>query len=386
MSDHDHTAQQSVGRTTNDQQAEAALRESERRFRELFDRSPLPLWEEDWSGVRAEIEAMRRGGVTDIRVHLRQHPDAVGQCLSRVELLSTNQASLDLFEADSKEQILENLDKLISKESWHIIVDLLAALAGGCERFRGEEYLNTCRGHKRHVIFDFVVMPGYEQSWEYCLVGLTDITERKHLEQQLAELTDAERQRIGRQLHDSLGQEISSIGMMASTLRELLGGDSPHADLLDKLEATADQAKSQLRALTKGILPVAVDAHGLAIALEELADQARSASGVACTFECRDAATLDDNFTATQLFLIAREAVHNAVKHAAPGQIVIRFNEGNGVTLSVEDDGTGLRGNVDQSLGMGLRIMHHRAGLIGATLSIDSPATGGTVLTCSVRQ
>lgn len=54
--------------------------------------------------------------------------------------------------------------------------------------------------------------------------------------------------------------------------------------------------------------------------------------------------------------------------------------------MSLPDDGTGLRGNVDQSLGMDLRIMHHRAGLIGATLSIDSPATGGTVLTCSVRQ
>jgi len=224
-----------------------------------------------------------------------------------------------------------------------------------------------------------------------CIVQ--DVTERERAEQALRQSeeryrthAEAERQRIGRQLHDSLGQEISSVGMMASTLRELLGADSPHADLLDKLEATADLAKSQLRNLIKGILPVAVDAHGLVVALEELAEQTRNASGVACAFDCRDVVPLEDNFTATQLLLIAREAVHNAIKHASAGQIVIRIEEHNGVTLSVEDDGTGLRGDVDQTLGLGLRIMHHRAGLIDGTLSLNSPATGGTIMTCSVRQ
>ena len=168
----------------------STVEESERRFRELFDRSPLPLWEEDWSGAKAEIEAMRRAGVTDVRSHLQQYPEAVGHCLSRVGLLSTNQASLDLFEADSKAQILENLDTLISKESWYVIADLLASLSEGQTRFRGEEFLNTCGGHKRHVMFDFVVMPGHEQSWKYCLVGLTDTTERKQVEDQLKTRTE----------------------------------------------------------------------------------------------------------------------------------------------------------------------------------------------------
>ncbi|MDH3719474.1 MAG: ATP-binding protein, partial [Planctomycetota bacterium] len=95
---------------------------------------------------------------------------------------------------------------------------------------------------------------------------------------------------------------------------------------------------------------------------------------------------LHDNFTATQMFLVAREAVHNAVKHAEPRNIVIQLNNQDGVRLSVRDDGRGVHHDLQNSEGMGLRIMRHRCSLIGGNLTIQSPAEGGTLLTCTLQK
>jgi nitrate/nitrite-specific signal transduction histidine kinase len=108
---------------------------------------------------------------------------------------------------------------------------------------------------------------------------------------------------------------------------------------------------------------------------------------VACHFECDDDVAPTHKFTATQLLLIASEATHNAVKHARADEIVIRLTDHErGVRVSVSDNGIGLPPNAEQSSGMGLPIMHHRAGLIEAELHLESPPEGGTMVSCLLRR
>jgi signal transduction histidine kinase len=104
-----------------------------------------------------------------------------------------------------------------------------------------------------------------------------------------------------------------------------------------------------------------------------------------CRFECPAEFPIDNNFTATQLFLIAREAVHNAIKHAAAKKIVIRLEGTDAPRLSIVDDGNGVQAE-DNNLpaGIGVQIMRHRCGLIGGHFSFLSVSGSGTTVTCSL--
>ena len=200
----------------------------------------------------------------------------------------------------------------------------------------------------------------------------------EELGREMADLSEQERQRLGRQLHDTLGQQLTAIGVLAATLKEHHRHEPAEAEVFEKLDASIEEAKRQIRSLSKGLFPVDVDAQGLRIALEELAKEITSIFRIPCRFECEDAVPIEDNFTATQLFLIAREAVQNAARHAKATQLTIKLDDAEGIRLSVEDNGRGLPKDVDGSGGMGLRIMRHRSDLIGGKLQFESLDGRGT--------
>lgn len=200
----------------------------------------------------------------------------------------------------------------------------------------------------------------------------------EQLAHEMADISEQERQRLGRELHDTLGQQLTAIGVLAATLKEHQVSEAAAVDVFDKLDASIQEAKRQIRALSKGLFPVDVDAQGLRIALEELARETTSIFRIPCQFTCSDGMPIEDNFTATQLFLIAREAVQNAARHARATQLVIQLDDGDGLRLSVEDNGQGLLKEGHSSGGMGLRIMRHRADLIGGKLELSSRDGRGT--------
>jgi signal transduction histidine kinase len=173
--------------------------------------------------------------------------------------------------------------------------------------------------------------------------------------------------------------------MMASALLSALEAEgSPHAERLRHLVTHIEQVNARSRAVTKGLIPVEVDAEGLMAALAELAEQTEKLYQLPCTFLCQRRVPLADSFTATQMFRIAQEAVHNAVKHAKAKQIDIRLEDPGQTRLSVHDDGTGIAANSSKT-GRGVQIMRHRASLIGAELHLASPPEGGTIISCFLR-
>src|SRR5205823_2304975 len=109
--------------------------------------------------------------------------------------------------------------------------------------------------------------------------------------------------------------------------------------------------------------------------------------GISCRFECSTDVIMEDNFKATQLYLIAREALFNAAKHSGAGEVVLTLQEvEGGIQVSIDDNGRGMPAKVEQSDGMGLRIMRHRSGLINGSLKVDSSASGGTTVKCQVKR
>jgi signal transduction histidine kinase len=216
-------------------------------------------------------------------------------------------------------------------------------------------------------------------------IQLGHVFERKRLEREVALVADREQRRIGQEMHDGLSQQISGIAMLAGALADNLAAESStQTERAQRLVAATEEAKQLARGLIKGLLPVEIHPDGLRSGLEELAEQVTSIHGIQCSFESSLEAPAVDSFTATQLYRIAKEAVHNAVKHAKAKSIWVRLGTNQNELLSVEDDGIGL--NDDKFLeGEGLRIMRHRAGLFGSTIQIYNKPAGGTVVSCQSR-
>jgi PAS domain S-box-containing protein len=212
---------------------------------------------------------------------------------------------------------------------------------------------------------------------------LRDLTERKQLEREVVEAASQQQQHIGQDLHDSVAQELSALSLMAEALAETLPTDPAKAlQLLERINRGLQRSQEDLRAILRGLLPVAVESEGLMAALAELADRTHEETNVTCTFDCPEPVAIADNLTATHLYLIAQEAVHNALKHAKPRNIKIGLRSNPGLVLRVQCDGIGMPARPETNTGLGLRIMRNRAAIIGAHLTIEPAEPSGTVVTC----
>jgi signal transduction histidine kinase len=119
------------------------------------------------------------------------------------------------------------------------------------------------------------------------------------------------------------------------------------------------------------------------MALQKLSRRTKEFHRLSCDFECEEPVAVNDPALATQLYLIAQEAVHNAVRHAQASRIIIRLVEDcDTLRLQVSDDGVGISPERDGNSGIGIPSMAYRAGLIGAHLRIDGVEEGGTAVTC----
>jgi len=211
-----------------------------------------------------------------------------------------------------------------------------------------------------------------------------DVTEQRRLQREVLEIAAQEQRRIGQDLHDGTGQELTGLAMMAERLAgELDAKQLPQSKTAAKIVDGLEEALSHVRALAKGLVPVEVDAEGLMIALSELASRTSDLHAVHCTFECDEPVCILDNQTAMHLYRLSQEAVNNAVKHARGRNIRISLaDDGDLVTLTIADDGRGFSTSREPTAGSGLRIMRYRAELIGATLSVTRALPQGTVVTC----
>ncbi|HEY0549125.1 MAG TPA: response regulator [Verrucomicrobiae bacterium] len=209
--------------------------------------------------------------------------------------------------------------------------------------------------------------------------------ERKRLEQQIFEIGERERRRIGQDLHDGLGQHLAGMELMMQALEQNVASVSKSsAAQIGKISEHLREAIRQSKALARGVSPVELQANGLMSALEELATSAASMFRVDCTFRCPSPVLISDNVIATHLFRIAQEAATNAVKHGRARHIGIELGrKGGQLLLTVRDDGKGFDAKSQRHKGMGLSGMNYRAQMIGGSLIVEPQKGGGTIVTCS---
>jgi PAS domain S-box-containing protein len=221
-----------------------------------------------------------------------------------------------------------------------------------------------------------------ERFW---LTMLQDATARRQLEREVLEVSNREQQRIGNDLHDGLGQELTGIALLLRGLENRAEREAPAlSQSIEEVALLVNDAIFTTRALARGLSPVTFDRGGLALALDGLS--LRLSAMFHIDVRCDADVTVErglESVNALHLYRIAQEAVTNAAQHgsAAHVQIILRLDRERGL-LRIEDNGGGFNPAMHQSKGLGLRIMHYRAQMMAGSLRIESARARGTMVSC----
>jgi PAS domain S-box-containing protein len=330
-----------------------ALERSEERFRQLVEQAVDGIFVCDEDGLLVDVN--------------RQACESLG--FSREELLSMN--LVDICEGLDIEQLWELLDRLDPGES-----ETHAA------------------SHVRADGSTFPVELHLGPFWDHdgaprILALARDVTDRQRLERAALEATEQEARRIGRDLHDGLGQHLTGMAFLAKGLeRSLKERGLPEAAEAREIVTLVKEAVGHSRALAHGLAPVGVHGTELTPALENLAERTRKVFNIDCEFEGEPVDRVPDDATATAFYRIAQEATNNALKHGQASRITIRLDNDDegGMRLQIEDDGKGLP-HTRPTEGLGLRLMKLRAETVGARFGIENvDDEGGTRVECILPQ
>ena len=213
-----------------------------------------------------------------------------------------------------------------------------------------------------------------------------EISARMELERDLIKISEREHRRLGHDLHDGICQELAGIRFSVEAISKKLEKTSPMRAQFTSIVDAAQRAIHHTRLLSRGLAPLQLECGDITSSLEELASTTETLFQIDCTFECKGTIPSFELDAATNLYRIAQEAIQNAIKHGKAKSIAIdlEFSDRNG-RLTIIDNGHGLPEKhrpETQGDGMGLKIMRHRSELIHGTVTVHSPAEGGTRVQC----
>lgn len=325
--------------------ATAALRDSERTFRIVAQVSNDDLWEWDlvhdrvWHNSSAQLHDRLPHGPAELWLE-DIHPDDQARGLA----------------------------------------DFEQALADGRPSWTSEYRVRRPDGQWAKLLQRGVIL--YEEEQPVRVIGATvDITEPLQLAEAEARATQLERDRLARDLHDSVTQSLYSVSLLAEAARRqaLLGRDAETAEFIARLGGLAHQALRQMRLLVYELRPAVLDQEGLIGALRHRLESVEKRAGITTNLITRGERPVPAQWQG-EMYRIAHEALNNALKYAAATAVTVRVDTlGDNIVLEILDDGSGFYPDASHP-GHGLPMMRERCAQLGGDLTIlSTPGSGTTV-------
>lgn len=253
----------------------------------------------------------------------------------------------------------------------------VAKLAAGADTIAFENRYMHRDGSYRWLQWNAQPVPGR------LLVRATarDVTDQRRLEQEIVEISDREKDRLGRDLHDGLCQNLAGIAALCATLSAQLVPKSKPANAAAEIARLLNDSIAEAQRLARGLNPVGLNGTGLSGALDAFATNIGALFGVSCTYRSNRPSFHLRPEVETHLYRIVQESVRNAITHGKAKKIdlALRLDSNTG-TLTIRDDGTGIE--ADARVGNGMHTMNYRARLIGASLWVRPRRGCGTRVDC----
>ena len=385
-------------------EAEEDIAASESKYRELFEASPVSLWEEDFSNVKRYFDELRAKGVSDLTTHLVDHPDDVAKCAAMVKVLHVNPATLELYGARSTEEMLGELRKVLSREAREQFTEELIAISEGKTRFTGEFSHQTLTGERKNVNLILNVLPGYEKTLGKVLVSIVDLTDRKKLEAQLLEsqrlaAIGQTTAMVGHDLRNPLQAMTTSLYLAKLLVTSEKPEDRREAlELLGSLDDTVrymNKIVSDLQDYTRPVGTDKIEADLLNITKETLSNM-QIPRNIEVTIDIEELLTVKLDTTIFQRIL--NNLVLNSLQ-AMPdgGKLTISGSSNNeSFQVSVKDTGVGIPpedlGKIfnlffttkAQGQGLGLPVCKRLVEEQGGTIKVNSQPGQGSVFTFKI--
>lgn len=295
-----------------------------------------------------------------------------------------NKALLDNL-SKRREQVLgRSLSEISSEEN---VVDIEAQAATTMRTGRPltdqERAWISADGSVRWFTFTHVPLRDHGSvSGLVCTVQ--EVTNRRELEQEILEISNREQRRLGSDLHDGLGQELTGLSLLLKGLEVQVSREAPqYTSQITKITDLLARAIQSTRSLARGLAPVNLERGGLPEALKHLAARCTDMYSLQCTFGNGSQKLPDlEEGAATHLYRIAQEATTNAARYARARSIAIDLRStARKLQLSIADDGIGLSAGLAQGRpGMGLKIMEYRARMLGGTINFEEPGPGTRIV------
>jgi len=184
-------------------------------YADMFELAPVSLWLEDFSALKLLFERWREQGVSDLRAHLREHPECIAECSRSLKVLRVNRRALSMLGASSQQQLMDNLQRVFRDDMLNAYVEELTQLWDGKLCLSTQTVNYTLAGDRLVLMLNANVLPGHEQRWDRVLVAMEDVTDRTRAERALR---DSERYARGLFEHSPVSLWVKDF----STIRGLL--------------------------------------------------------------------------------------------------------------------------------------------------------------------
>lgn len=350
-----------------EQKLDTEKREKDRRhYISLFEDSPVPIWDEDFSEIKKYIDRLKvERGVTDFRKYFEDNPLEVMRCSDLLVVNNVNNAVVELNEAPSKDYLIENFRVLVDKRSVEYAIIQLLAIANGDHVCEFDAELRTFTGNKRHVHIKWAVVKGYEHNYKHVYLSTTDLTERIIAENNLLRTSNREKELLLKEIHHRVKNNLQIIASLLKlqsftakdpeieTMFELsLHRISSMALVHELLYQSDNFSRIDFKEYLERLLHLLLDS------MEEKKDRIALKLNI-------DQVFLNIN-TAIPLGLLINEIVTNSLKHGFISQnegeiyIELLIEQSPYFELKIGDDGHGYSEDfkIDDSESLGLQLIH----------------------------
>ncbi|MDG5766706.1 PAS domain S-box protein [Balneolales bacterium ANBcel1] len=366
---------------TERKMAEYALRESETKYRSLFEDSPISLWEQDFSKVKKRLDKITRRPVSDLRAYFLSRPKLVRELAAEVIVLNVNQATVRQYNANSKEEFLEGIHKVFTDESYTAFIEALVLIARKGKELTLTKKHRTLDGRLLDVHLYWAVAPGFEDDYSRVITSAIDITEQKQAEQIIRKNLH-EKNVLLSEIHHRVKNNLAVI----SSLLTLQADFNRPGSMQAFLENTRNRIHSmalvhELVYETSNFAEIRFDhlLHRLVASLKKIYHNERRNISVTVTSED---AMLDLNLS-VPCTLLANELLSNAFLHAFEGrdagaiEVELHKNKKE-YRLVVSDDGKGVSNPVmlENPSSFGYTIIHGLVKQLGGSIHVDASGSG----------